>query len=73
MRVRPGDLPQRPPEPSLKRVFRIIIEGRMLSYTHSPGECGTIQQCEVTQVKVAGTDPYHVGTPTAVPAPRIVR
>ena len=68
MRVRPGDLPQWPPELSLKTVCCIIIELRTLSYTHPPGEYGTIQQREVTQVKVAGTDPYHVGAPTAVPA-----
>lgn len=48
-------------------IRRIIAARSTLSCTDSPSECGKSRQCEVTQVKVALTDPDHVGTVTSVP------
>jgi hypothetical protein len=76
MRVRPGRSPAAAAEPSAEKSLPYQHRrSDALIYTF-PGECGTIQQCEVTQVKVAGTDPYQVGTPggcAIYAAPRIVR
>ena len=49
-------------------IRRIIAARSALSYTDSPASAASRRQCEVAHVKVAVTDPDHVGTVTAVPA-----